>query len=192
MLRCKAVLVVKRLLRAMLTFTLLMVCVEMSFIGWFWCGVCLDGFKWIILGNEVGRNGFYINAGWDGLGWVEIDTLCKTMAIYKCQSRVMSWNLKLKILCSHYKISSKLIEICWRRLSMTSSYSMQSSVARTICGPHIKSRILKIKPHIHTIKCHRNWLKFVGDDSVWLTATMCKAVWLELHVDPMSGVGPWK
>jgi len=35
MLRCKAVLVVKRLLRAMLTFTLLMVCVEISFIGWF-------------------------------------------------------------------------------------------------------------------------------------------------------------
>ena len=39
--------------------------------------MCLDGFKWIILGNEVGRSGFYINAGWDGLGWVEMDTFYK-------------------------------------------------------------------------------------------------------------------
>ena len=49
---------------------------------------------------------------------------------------------------------------------MTGSYSVQSSVARTICEPHDKSRTLEIKSHFHTIKFHRNWLKFVRDDLV--------------------------
>jgi len=35
---------------------------------------------------------------------------------------------------------------------MTGSYSVQSSVARPTRGPHIKSRILKLKLRVHTIK----------------------------------------
>jgi len=45
---------------------------------------------------------------------------------------------------------------------MTSSYSVNCSVARTINGLHIKSRTLEIKPYIHTknfIEIDRNLLK---------------------------------
>ena len=91
---------------------------------------------------------------------------------------------------SHYKILSKLTEICWRWLSMTGSYSVQSRVARPTHGPHVQSRTLKIKPRVHTIKFYQNWLKFVGNDSVWSTAILCKAVWLDLHVGPMLRAGP--
>ena len=77
-----------------------------------------------------------------------------------------------------------MTEICCIWLSMTRSYSVQSSVAR-IRESHVKSRILKIKPRVHAIKFYRNWLKFIVDDSVWLGATQCKTVWLELHVGPM-------
>ena len=118
--------------------------------------LCKYGLKWI----GVGWNGFFMQ---------------NSMIIYKCQSR-KSRTLKNKISRSHYKILSKLTEICWRWLSMTSSYFMQSSVARITRGSHIKSRTLEIKPHVHTIKFYRNWLNFFEDDSVWLGATLCKAV----------------
>jgi len=75
---------------------------------------------------------------------------------------------------SHYKILSKLTEIYWKWLSMTSSYSVQSNVAIPTHGPHVKIRTLKIKSCVHTIKFYRNWLKFVGDDLLWLAATLCK------------------
>ena len=58
----------------------------------------------------MGWNGFYVNMDWSGLGWAEMD-----------------WN---KTSRSHYKILSKLTEICCRWLSMTRSYSVQSSVDR--------------------------------------------------------------
>ena len=29
--------------------------------------MCLNGLKWIVLGNGARRGGFYINAGWGGL-----------------------------------------------------------------------------------------------------------------------------
>ena len=47
---------------------------------------------------------------------------------------------------------------------MIGSYSVQSSVARPTCGPHIKSRTLEIKPRVHTTKSYWNYLEFVGDD----------------------------
>ena len=43
---------------------------------------------------------------------------------------------------------------------MTGSYSVQSSVARPTRGPHVKSRILELKLHIHTIKFNRNGPNF--------------------------------
>ena len=52
---------------------------------------------------------------------------------------------------------------------MTSSYSVQNSMVRNTSGLHIKSRILKIKPYIHTITFYQNWLKRFGDDSVFLS-----------------------
>ena len=73
---------------------------------------------------------------------------------------------------------------------MTDSYSMQSSVATHTCGSHVKSQILEIKHCVHTIKFYQNWLRFVGDGSVLLAATLCKAVWLELHVGPTSRAEP--
>ena len=73
---------------------------------------------------------------------------------------------------SHYKILSQWTETYWRWLSMTDSYTVQSSVAKTTRGPHVKSRTLEIKPRVHTIKFYWNWPKFVGDDSVWLIATV--------------------
>ena len=89
----------------------------------------------------------------------------------------------------HYKILSKFTEICWRWLGMTSSYFVQSCVARIIRGSHVKSRTLEIKHRVYTIKIYQNWLKFIWDDSIWLGVTLCKTVWLELHVDPMSRAG---
>ena len=76
---------------------------------------------------------------------------------------------EIKISRSHYKILSKLTEICWRWLSMTSSYSVQSSIARPIRGSHVKSRTLELKSCVHTIKltktCWR-WLCINGSYSV--------------------------
>jgi len=39
---------------------------------------------------------------------------------------------------------------------MTSRYSLQSSVAKTTRGPHVKSRTAEIKPRVHTIKFYQN------------------------------------
>ena len=39
----------------------------------------LGGLKCVVLGNGVGWSRFYINAGWGGFGWVEIDPLCKVV-----------------------------------------------------------------------------------------------------------------
>ena len=38
------------------------------------------GLKWVVLVNGVGRDRFYINAGWSGLEWVEIDTVQSSVA----------------------------------------------------------------------------------------------------------------
>ena len=43
---------------------------------------------------------------------------------------------------------------------MTGSYSVQSSVARPTRGSHVKSRILELKPRVHTVKFNRNGSKF--------------------------------
>jgi len=63
---------------------------------------------------------------------------------------------------------------------MTGSYSMQNIVATPTNGPHISSWTLKIKPcikaRVHPTKFYQNCLKFVGADTVWLAATLCKAV----------------
>jgi len=41
--------------------------------------VYLGGLKWVVLGNRTGQSGFYVNAGWDGLGWAEMAILRKTV-----------------------------------------------------------------------------------------------------------------
>ena len=142
-----------------LHFTLIMIWVEINFMGWI--------SMWIVFG--LGRSGLYVNASWDGLTWIKMNILCKTI-----------WILKLKKSRIHTIKYLNLIEIYWRWLNMTSNYFLQSSVVRSICGPHTKSRILEIKSHVHTIKLYRNLLKFIGDDSVWLAVTLCKTMWLKL------------
>ena len=109
-------------------------------------------------------------------------TLCKAVWLDLHVGPTSRPDSENKISRSHYKILLKLTEICWKWLSMTGCYSVQSSVARPTRGPHVKSRTLKLKPRIHTIKFYPKWLKFVGNDSVWLTATLCKEIWLDLHV----------
>jgi len=48
-----------------------MVWVEIGFMDWVLMrGLCLGGLKWVVLGNGVGWSGFYVNAGWNELGWV--------------------------------------------------------------------------------------------------------------------------
>ena len=102
---------------------------------------------------------------WRRLVWLAA-TLCKVVWLELHVVPRQEPDPKNKTSCSHYKILSKLIEICWKWLIMTSSYSVQSWVARTTRGPRVKSRTLEIKPRIHTIKFYQNWQKFVGDDSV--------------------------
>ena len=43
---------------------------------------------------------------------------------------------------------------------MTGSYSVQNIMARPTRGPHVKSRTLELKSHVHTIKFNRNGPKF--------------------------------
>jgi len=38
---------------------------------------------------------------------------------------------------------------------MIGSYSLQSSMARITCGPHVKSRALEIEPRVHIIKFYQ-------------------------------------
>ena len=50
---------------------------------------------------------------------------------------------------------------------MTSSYFVQNSVARITRGSHVKSRILEIKPRVHTIiffEIDRNLLEMTQYD----------------------------
>jgi len=54
-----------------------------------------------------------------------------------------------------------------------------------------ESWTLKLKPRVYIRKFYRNWLNFVGYDSVRLAAILCKAVWLELPVGPTWRAGPW-
>ena len=127
-------------------------------------GFWLDEGKWVLRTYSLVWIGFRVQTVWIGM----VRSLTR--------SSHKEPDSKNKISRSHYKILSKLTEIGWRWLSMTGSYSVQSSVARTTRGLHIKSRTLKLKPRVHTIKFYRNWLKFFGDDSVWLAAIMCKTV----------------
>ena len=48
----------------------------------------MGGSKWVVLASGVGWSGFYINIDWSGLGWVEIDSLCKTVRLYINVDRV--------------------------------------------------------------------------------------------------------
>ena len=83
-----------------------------------------------------------------------------------CGASCQELDPKNKTSRSHYKILLKVNKICWRLLSKTDSYSVQSSVTRITRGSHVKSRTLEIKPCVHTIKFYRNRLEFVRDDSV--------------------------
>ena len=58
----------------------------------------MGGLKCVILVNEVGWSGFYVNTGWIGLGWVEMD----------------SSDPEIKTSRLHYKILLKLTEIYWK------------------------------------------------------------------------------
>ena len=61
----------------------------------------MGGLKWVILVNEKGWSGFYVNTGWIGLGWVEMDSCVEP-------------DPEIKTSRSQYKILSKLTEIYWR------------------------------------------------------------------------------
>jgi hypothetical protein len=79
-----------------------MVWVEIGFMDWVCCGVYLDVFEWVVLNNGMGRSGLgCVGVGWNGC------------FVQNCVG-VKSQTLKLKISHSHYKISSKSIEMCWR------------------------------------------------------------------------------
>ena len=61
----------------------------------------MGGLKWVILVNEKGWSGFYVNTGWIGLGWVEMDSCVEP-------------DPEIKTLRLHYKILLKLTEIYWK------------------------------------------------------------------------------
>ena len=42
----------------------------------------MGGFKWVVLANRVGWGVFYVNIDWSGLGWAEMNSLCKTVRLY--------------------------------------------------------------------------------------------------------------
>ena len=71
-------------------------------------------------------------------------------------------------------------------------YSMQSSITVYKCESHNESWTIKLKTTHSHHKILSKLTEIVGDDSLWLAATLCKAVWLDLHVDPTSRAGPWK
>jgi len=48
---------------------LLMVWVEMSLINWVLIWIMFGGFKLVVLVNEVGWGGFYVNMDWSSLEW---------------------------------------------------------------------------------------------------------------------------
>ena len=54
-----------------------------------------------------------------------------------------------KISRSHYKILSKVTEICWKQLSMTGSYSVQSWCLELHVGPRQESDSGNKTSHSH-------------------------------------------
>jgi hypothetical protein len=74
---------------------------------------------------------------------------------------------------------------------MTVHYFVQIIIPRSTRGSHIESRTLKLKARVHTLNFQRIWLKFVENVLKWQSATLCKLSYLDPHVDPTSGVGPW-
>jgi hypothetical protein len=91
---------------------------------------------------------------------------------------------KTKSSRSHFKISIKMTEICWRCLRATVRYFVQIIIPRSTHGPHVESRTLKLKARVHTIKFQQIWLKFVGDILKWLSTTLCKLSYIDPHVGP--------
>ena len=55
-------------------------------------------------------------------------------------------------------------------------YFIQNSITIYKWRSCIKSRTLKIKSHIHTLKFYRNWLKFIEDDCMTGTYSMQSSV----------------
>ena len=51
----------------------------MGLMDWILIWIAFDGLKCVILSNGVGWSGFYVNMDWSGLGWAEMDSLCKTV-----------------------------------------------------------------------------------------------------------------
>jgi len=60
---------------------------------------------------------------------------------------------------------------------MTDSYSVESSLSRLTHGPDVENISLENKISRSHYKILSKLIEFFGDDSVWLTATLCKTVW---------------
>jgi hypothetical protein len=93
-------------------------------------------------------------------------------------------NSKTKNSRSHLKMSKNLTIICSRCLWVTVRYFMQIIIPRSTCRPHVESRTLKLKAHVHTLKFQRIWLKLVGNDLKWESATLCKLSYLRSTSGP--------
>ena len=65
----------------------------------------MGGFKWVVLANRMGWDGFYVNMNWSGLGGLK-------WILYAKQYDYIEPDPRNKTLRSHYKILSKLTEIC--------------------------------------------------------------------------------
>ena len=52
----------------------------------------MGGLKWVILVNEVGWSGFYVNTGWIGLGWVVLKLILVQSRTLKLKSRIHTIN----------------------------------------------------------------------------------------------------
>jgi hypothetical protein len=89
---------------------------------------------------------------------------------------------KTKSSRSHLKISTNLIEICWRYLKMAVRYFVQIIIPRFTRGPHVESRTLKLKARVHTLKFQRICLKFVGNVLEWQSAILYNLVHLDPHI----------
>jgi hypothetical protein len=89
---------------------------------------------------------------------------------------------KTKSSRSHLKISTNLIEFCWRYLKMAVWYFVQIIIPRFTRGPHVESRILKLKARVHTLKFQRICLKFVRNVLEWQSAILYNLVHLDPHI----------
>jgi hypothetical protein len=92
---------------------------------------------------------------------------------------------------SHLKISTNLIEICWRYLKMAVHCFVQIIKPRSTRGPHIESRTLKLRARVHTLKFQWIWMKFVENVLTWQSAALCKLSYPDPHVGPTLRAGPW-